>query len=60
VAIDYAMHLRDGTWRVVDVSTDGVSMVDNYRSQFNRIITSDGWGELVARMQRRLEQGSEG
>ena len=60
VAIDYAMHQRDGVWRVVDVSTDGVSMVDNYRSQFNRIITRDGWGELVTRMQRRLEDGSEG
>lgn len=60
VAIDYVMRRRDGVWRVVDVATDGVSMVDNYRSQFNRIITRDGWGELVARMQRRLEQGSEG
>ena len=60
VAIDYTMHQRDGAWRVVDVSTDGVSMVDNYRSQFNRIITRDGWGELVSRMQRRLADGSEG
>ena len=60
VAIDYTMRQRDGAWRVVDVSTDGVSMVDNYRSQFNRIITRDGWGELVSRMQRRLADGSEG
>lgn len=60
VAIDYAMQQRDGVWRVVDVTTDGVSMVDNYRNQFNRIITRDGWSELVGRMQRRLEEGSEG
>ncbi len=59
VAIDYAMRRVDGHWRVVDVSTDGVSMVDNYRSQFHRIIARDGWSELIARMQRRLEQGSE-
>ncbi len=59
VAIEYAMRRVDGHWRVVDVSTDGVSMVDNYRSQFHRIIARDGWSELIARMQRRLEQGSE-
>ncbi|MCZ7683184.1 MAG: ABC transporter substrate-binding protein [Sandaracinaceae bacterium] len=59
VAIDYAMRRVDGTWRVVDVTTDGVSMVDNYRSQFHRIISRDGWDELIARMQRRLEQGAE-
>ncbi len=60
VAIDYAMQQRDGVWRVVDVSTDGVSMVDNYRSQFNRIIARDGWDELISRMQRRLGAGNEG
>lgn len=59
VSIDYAMRRVDGSWRVVDVSTDGVSMVDNYRSQFHRIISRDGWSELITRMQRRLEQGAE-
>jgi phospholipid transport system substrate-binding protein len=59
VAIDYAMIRSGNTWRVVDVTTDGVSMVDNYRSQFNRIIGRDGWDELIARMQRRLESGEE-
>ncbi len=58
VSIDYAMRRVNGTWKVVDVSTDGVSMVDNYRSQFTRIINRDGWNELIARMQRRLAQGA--
>lgn len=58
VSIDYGMRSVNGTWRVVDVTTDGVSMVDNYRSQFTRIINREGWNELIARMQRRLEQGS--
>ena len=43
-------------WRVSDVTTDGVSMVRNYREQFNRIIDRDGWDELISRMQRRLEE----
>lgn len=58
VAIDYAMRSVDGSWRVVDVTTDSVSMVDNYRSQFSRIIAREGWSELIARMQRRLAQGA--
>lgn len=56
VEIEYTMR-RDGRrWRVVDVTTDGVSMVRNYREQFNRIIDRDGWDELIARMERRLEE----
>lgn len=58
VAIEYAMRQTDGRWRVVDVTTDGVSMVDNYRNQFHRIIARDGWSALIARMQRRLAEGS--
>ncbi len=59
VAIEYTLRRAGDAWRVVDVRTDGVSMVDNYRNQFNRIITRDGWDELIARMQRRLDSGSE-
>ncbi|MFK7991514.1 MAG: phospholipid-binding protein MlaC [Sandaracinaceae bacterium] len=59
VEIEYTVRRVDGSWRVIDVTTDGVSMVQNYRSQFNRIIGRDGWEELIARMERRLER-SEG
>ena len=59
VEIQYTLRRADGAWRVVDVTTDGVSMVQNYRSQFHRIIGRDGWDELIARMRRRLER-SEG
>jgi phospholipid transport system substrate-binding protein len=58
VQIDYSMLRIGDDWRVVDVATDGVSMVDNYRSQFNRIISRDGWDALITRMERRLEQGA--
>jgi phospholipid transport system substrate-binding protein len=48
---------RDGRrWQVVDVATDGVSMVTNYRRQFARIIRRDGWPDLLERMRRRLQE----
>lgn len=59
VEIEYTLHRANGEWRVVDVATDGVSMVQNYRSQFHRIITRDGWDALIERMERRLADGGE-
>jgi phospholipid transport system substrate-binding protein len=57
VEIAYSMRQSGGAWRVFDVNTDGVSLVRNYHTQFNRIIASDGWDELIRRMQQRLESG---
>ncbi len=58
VEIAYSMHQTGGAWRVFDVTTDGVSLVGNYQRQFNRIITQNGWDELIRRMQQRLESGA--
>lgn len=57
VEIAYSMHQSGGAWRVFDVNTDGVSLVRNYHTQFNRIIGQNGWDELIQRMQQRLESG---
>jgi phospholipid transport system substrate-binding protein len=54
VTIDYTMHKKSGRWQVLDITTDGVSMVRNYRSQFNRILRKNGWDELIRRMEERL------
>lgn len=54
VSIDYQMVKVGNTWRVFDISTDGVSLVRNYRTQFNRIIERDGWDALITRMRDRL------
>lgn len=54
VSIDYRMHRVDGQWRVYDVVTDGVSMIRNYRNQFNRIIDKEGWDGLIDRMRKKL------
>lgn len=58
VEIAYSMHQTSGAWRVFDVTTDGVSLVGNYQRQFNRIVTQNGWDELIRRMQQRLESGA--
>jgi len=36
-----------GKWMVYDVVIEGVSLVSNYRTQFNKIISANGYPELV-------------
>jgi len=57
VAIDYSLRQVGGRWRVFDIHTDGVSLVSNYRSQFNRIIGRESWSGLIARMRQRVAGG---
>ncbi len=57
VEISYSMRLENNQWRAFDVSTDGVSMVRNYQTQFNRIIVQNSWAELIRRMEQRLAAG---
>ena len=53
VPMDYRLHMRDGTWHAYDLIVDGVSLVKNYRSQFEKIIRSDSYQELVRRLRER-------
>lgn len=50
VPIDYRLTAKNGVWRVYDVVIEGVSLVNNYRNQFNRIIRSQSYAELVKRL----------
>lgn len=55
IAIDYVLRREGRGWRAVDVITDGVGLVENYRAQFNRIIDKEGFDGLLARMRRKLD-----
>ena len=52
--IEYKMMKKGKSWGVIDMVTDGVSLVSNYRSQFNKIITQDGWDALIKKMKDKL------
>lgn len=55
ISIDYRMAENENEWRVFDIITDGVSMVQNYREQFDKIIQEEGWDGLLSRMRSKLE-----
>jgi len=55
-SINYKLHLVNGEWRIYDVVIENISLVNNYRSQFNRIITKSSYEDLVRRMkEKRIE-----
>jgi phospholipid transport system substrate-binding protein len=53
IALDYRLFLKDGNWRVYDVVVDGVSLVKNYRVQFDRIIRDSSYEELVKTLREK-------
>ena len=50
IPADYRMLRRGDRWLVYDILVEGVSLVGNYRTQFNRIIETSSYDELIRRM----------
>jgi phospholipid transport system substrate-binding protein len=53
IGVDYALRQDKGNWRVFDIVTDGVGLVENYRAQFNQVISKQGVEGLLARMRKK-------
>jgi phospholipid transport system substrate-binding protein len=56
VPVDYRMLRRREKWLVYDVSIEGVSLVANYRVQFNKIVTTSSYQEFVKMMRSKEEE----
>ena len=55
VPINYRL-INKGNWVVYDVVIDGVSLVNNYRSQFARVISESSYPDLVKRLQTKVDE----
>lgn len=53
--VAYVMRRAHERWSVVDIVTDGVSLVSNYRHSFHEIHAKDGIDGVIARLQAQLE-----
>lgn len=54
--LDYRMINRNGKWMAYDVVIEGVSLVSNYRTQFNKIITNGGYAQLVKKLETKTDE----
>jgi phospholipid transport system substrate-binding protein len=48
--LEYRMRNSDARWQVYDLSIDGISLISNYRAQFNKVIRLDSYDILVTRL----------
>jgi phospholipid transport system substrate-binding protein len=55
-ALDYRLMQKGGKWLVYDVVIEGVSLVSNYRGQFNRIVNGQGYPQLVKKLRTKSEE----
>ena len=58
VPIDYRLFRRGDSWKVYDVNIEGISLVSNYRTQFNKIIQTASYAELIRRMKSKQAEVS--
>ena len=56
IPIEYRMHKKGERWLVYDVIIESVSLVSNYRTQFNKIIQTSSYQELVKKMRAKQEE----
>ncbi len=56
IPVDYRLWLRDGRWQIYDVTVEGVSLVQNYRTQFNEFLLKGTPAGLVQRVKEMQAQ----
>jgi phospholipid transport system substrate-binding protein len=54
-SINYKAHLVSNEWKVYDVVAENISLVNNYRSQFTRVIAHESYDELVRRLKNKAD-----
>jgi phospholipid transport system substrate-binding protein len=54
IRVDYRLQKEGNKWLVYDVSIEGVSLVNNYRTQFNSIILQSSYENLVKRLRTKV------
>jgi len=59
IPLDYRMHRASERWRAYDVSIEGVSLVANYRSQFNGVIQRKSYADLVTALRVKVGERPE-
>jgi phospholipid transport system substrate-binding protein len=59
IPINYKMLNKQGEWYVYDVLIEGVSLIRNYRTEFDRIINKEKYDGLIKRMQEKIANREE-
>jgi phospholipid transport system substrate-binding protein len=56
IPLDYRLLNKGSAWRVYDVVVDGVSLVNNYRGQFSKILRNSNYADLVEQLRKKSDK----
>jgi phospholipid transport system substrate-binding protein len=56
IPLDYRLISNSDEWRVYDVVVDGVSLVKNYRGQFEKILRESSYPDLVDKLRKKVDK----
>ena len=56
IKIDYRLRERDGSWYIIDVIIESVSLISNFRSQIQEIVSSKGTRQLIQILREKNEK----
>jgi phospholipid transport system substrate-binding protein len=55
IAVNYLMRNDSGEWKIYDITIDAISVIANYRNQFNRVLNSGGYDKLIEIIRQKIQ-----
>jgi phospholipid transport system substrate-binding protein len=56
IPVNYLLESKDSTWKIYDVTVDNISIINNYRNQFNRVLNQQGFDKLMADLRVKQQE----
>ena len=56
IAVNYLLLQKGDTWKIYDVTVEAISIIANYRNQFNRVINEKGFPTLMADLRAKQQE----
>lgn len=58
ISVNFSLLNNHGKWKVYDIIIEGVSLVNNYRSQFNNILMKSSYEDLIEKIKKKQDKES--
>lgn len=56
IPVDYSLKQKDGIWRVYDIKVEGISLIRNYRSQFDQLLVKNSPDQLIEKIRAKVSR----
>ena len=53
--VNYEMSQQGEQWKIYDITINAISVIANYRNQFNRVLNNDGYDKLISLMNQKIQ-----